>query len=143
MGKLPCGVLAEEDAAAGLEARRNRGVAHRHMVRQQARLAGRPDAGGLENVFQAVRNALHRPLVDPGHEVGLRRPRIGDCALGRDEDEGAQVAVAGFDAIQTGLRHFNGRRGFRTVKPMQFGDRVYVRHGYVRSGTNTWAGSAS
>src|ERR1700676_2655613 len=98
--KLPCGVLAEENTAARLEARRDRGVARRHMLRQKARLTGRPDASRLDNVFQAIRDALHWPPIDSGHEIGLSLARVVQRALGLYQNDGTQFPALGANRLK-------------------------------------------
>ncbi len=81
----------------------------RHMVDQQLGMAGGADAGGLVDVLQPIRDAVHRALVDAGFELAVGPRGIGERALAGDERKAVQPRIERGDARQRVLRQAPSR----------------------------------
>ena len=89
-GELERAELAEENAAARLQARRDLAVGGRHVVAKEVRVAGRADARRVIDVLQRVGNAVHRAAVLPALQLPVGPLRVLKSALACDEHEGTE-----------------------------------------------------
>ena len=76
---------------------------------EDAGTGGGAHAAGVEQVFEAHRDAMERPAVAPGADVALGLPGGGQGLVGQEGDEGVEHWLGGADAGQMGLDDFDGR----------------------------------
>jgi len=72
-------------------------------------MAGRRNAGDIDIVFHAERNAVQWPQRPAGENVRLRPARSLQCAFGIDADEGAAVRIARLYFAEQRLHQFDRR----------------------------------
>ena len=93
MGEFPCCRFAEQDPAGGTELLCHHGILCRDVIGQQLRLCRGPDPGRLDDVLQAIGNAVQRAAGAVAHDLCLGRPRALPGKLGGQGDKAHQLVV--------------------------------------------------
>jgi hypothetical protein len=121
------GKLAEQHRAARRELRDRRAVLLRHVIDHQLRVAGGADAGGLVDVLERMRNAVHGPLVGAGLELAVGAVGVGERALLGYQNERVEQRLERGDAVERvlGQRGRGERAGAQALA--RFGDREFVQ----------------
>ena len=112
------------------------GVGARHVVLAQLRMAGRADAGGLDDVLQRVGDAVQRPAprARPSARARPLAPRPARPPRSAAESCAA-CRHARRCASSSALRHLDRRQLALVVEPVQLGDRQKrdIHFGHPRS----------
>jgi hypothetical protein len=110
MGEFPCCRFAEQDPASGAELLCHHGILCRDVIGQQLRLRRGPDPGRLDDVLQAIGNAVQRAARTIAHDLCLGRSRALPGKLGGQGDKAHQLVVNRRDALQVGLSQLDRRQ---------------------------------
>src|SRR5580700_806104 len=86
-------------------------------------MAGSQDTGGLDDVFQRVGNAVHRPAPAPGRQLALGLRRLAQRRLFGRPQEAVQFAVMRGDAREERLRHLDRGQLALPIESVQLGNR--------------------
>jgi hypothetical protein len=71
-----------------------------HAVAEDARTARRSKAGGVVQILERDGDPVQRAAIDAVREVVVGAFRLGERGLGRERDEGAQLAVVARDPVE-------------------------------------------
>ena len=92
--------LRDEHRAGLGEPAHDRGVRGRHAVAERLGAVGRGDAGRVEQVLHAVRDAVQRTAVLPGRDLGVGLLRLRQREVRRQRDDAAQLRIERVDALR-------------------------------------------
>jgi hypothetical protein len=76
MSEFPSRRFAEQDAPGGAELFRHHRIPCRHVIGQEFRLGCGPDPGRLDDVLEAIRNAVQRAARAIARDFGLGCPGL-------------------------------------------------------------------
>jgi len=102
--------LAEQDPAGGFEPLGDRGMRAGAVVCQDPRMRRRRDPLDIDDVLERIGHAVERPTPATGHDLGLGRPRRGQCPFRRQRDEGIEFGVVAVDPCQQRRRILDRRQ---------------------------------
>ena len=94
--------FAQQDAARAFQPLGSRGVNVGNAVYVHLRTGRGADAGGVVQVFERERDAVHHAAKLAAQHLGLGDARLSEGAVFKYQDERVQVAVGRLYAIQTG-----------------------------------------
>src|SRR5215210_2129749 len=100
VGELVRVRLAEEDRPALLEPADDRGIRGRNVVFKEGGAHRGTHALGADQVLDADRHAVERASVLSGQDLLLRPRRLLQRILRQHGDEGVELPVDGFDALE-------------------------------------------
>ena len=106
--------LAQQHRSGGLQPRHHHGIGIRHIIPSQRRAVSSANPGGIELVFNRHRNAVQRPQIPPGGDLGLGRPRRPQCLVAADRDVRIKPPVKAFNSLQ---KRFGGRHRRNLPRP--------------------------
>src|SRR5581483_2081969 len=95
--------LRDEHGASRSQALYNGRILQRHTILEGLGTIRGADAGGVEEVLGAPRNAVQRTAVSARGDLPVRRPRVFEREVTREGDHAAQTAIPGLDATKVEL----------------------------------------
>ena len=95
--------LAQQHPAGFVQAGGDDAVDGRHIVDPHPGVAGRADAGGVVDVFQAVGDAVHRAAIGARLQFRIGALRVLQRTFGGDQDERVEHRIARGDRMQRRL----------------------------------------
>ena len=102
--------LAQHDRAGAAQPRDADRVGGRDIVDQDLGMAGRRQAGDIDDVLDADRHAVQRAARPARHDLGLGGPGRVHRRLGVEPDEDMQLRVEPLDALQQRRRQLDRRQ---------------------------------
>ena len=96
--------LGDEDGAGLVQSANDRGVGSRHAVPEWLRSVGRRDARRVEQVLDAVRNAVKRATILPRRNFRVRLLRLRERHVLRERDDAAELRIELLDPAQVDVR---------------------------------------
>ena len=100
--------LAGDDGARGLEAAHRLRIPVGNPTKTRLRSPGGQHAFGVVDVLERNRHPVQGPPAATGRDLGVRRPRRREGALGHERHMGAEAPVVGRDAFERRLDELEG-----------------------------------
>ena len=100
--------LAQEDSTRSSQPLDDRAVPLGYAVSEDARSARRAHTRGVVKILQRDRDPVKRAAIDAVRKIRIGALRFRERALGREGDEGAELAVMASDAIEAGAHEIDG-----------------------------------
>lgn len=145
VSELVGGGLADDDGARLAQPAHAGGVLGRHVAGEVRRTHGHGQPGDVDEVLHPDGDAVQRPAVRAGRQLGVRRRRRGHGALGVHGDERAERRVPCGDRVQGPPGQLARRRpaGAQSGAQLRDGGQVAahargVRHGWLLSPDQTF-----
>ena len=123
--------LAEEDAAGGVQSRRDRRVLARDIVDAYFRVPRGQDAGGVVQILEREWNAVQRPAVAAGRDLRLGRTRLAQGEIRRHGNERVQLRLERLDARELGAHELDRRESTRGDERCRIGKGNEIQFGCV------------
>jgi hypothetical protein len=145
MGELPGGVFAEHDADGGVQAFAGEGIAGGDVVAKQLGHRGGADAGGVNNILEAVRDTVQRAARAVCGDLRVGGLRLMAGSVGCQGHATVTLTVEGTNPREIGVGQFHRGKliigdqagGLGDGEEMQV--HRYCSSGRKRVGTNTHA----